>query len=388
MKTMNVVLLNAGFDRKMESTAGILDRYWHVPKLAEALAGLGHHVTVIQAFHHDESSQRGNLAFEFVGTSGASGNDWSELTATDSIQTILDAARADVVHLFGLTMLPMRRSLGRWCRTNGVRLTASFHGGRPHRSPIGWWRQRQAMAATSVVFFPSEDSADLWRRAKLLPRETSVEFASEVSSPFCGVAQNIARSALGIDGHPVLAWSGHLDANKDPITALKGMRQILNSWPEAIMLMAYQSTQLLPDVQAYLQQNRSLRDRVTLLGELKHNDIETLFSAANFFVHTSHREWGSNALVEALSCGAIPVVTDLPSLRALCRDIPAAIVFPTGDSDSLAEQTVRIPIGSIDGLSADVKSAYDEHLSYAALAARYATVFEGLVEGRQMGAKL
>jgi len=379
MKPLRIVLCNAGFDTRLESREQLLDRYWHVPKLAEALADLGHQVTVVQAFHRNGSMRRGNVAINFIATESAGASTWSEISAADKLQPLLESFRPQIVHLFGLTMLQLRRSLGEWCRKQGAILTASFHGGRPRRNPFGRWRQRQALAKTSAFFFPTANSAELWRSARLLPNDASVTLLPEVSSPFSGIDKDSARQALGIDGHPVLAWSGQLNPSKDPITALQGMERILRSWPNAKMLMAYQSTELLPEVRAYLAQRQALADNVKLLGELEHSLMETLFSAADFFVHTSHREWGSNALVESISCGAIPVVTNIPSLRALTRNIEPAVLFPVGDFDSLAEQLVNIPLDAIDRLSGQVRSAFAKNLSYPAMAKSYSPVFEGLV---------
>ena len=385
--SLNICLLNAGFDTGLKSSELLLGRYWHVPKLAEALADHGHQVTVIQAFHRNEELQRGKVAIKFVAAESGERKEWAEITQIEDITRNLEVCQPDVMHFFGLTMLPLRRALGDWCTGCGIGLTASFHGGRPSRNPFGRWRQRRALAKTSAFFFPSASSATQWRSSGLVPDNAEVVLAPEVSSPFSGLRKQVAIKKLDVGDGPVFAWSGRLNSGKDPITTLKGIQRILQSWPNTQLLMAYQSDEILPEVRAVLEGDSELRNRVRLLGALEHADMETLFSAADFFVHSSRREWGSNSLVEAMSCGAIPVVSDIPSLRALTEHVAPAILFDVGDADGLARQVLELEKHELGGLSKQVKSAFNAHLSYPALAARYSAVFERLASAQMPGSK-
>jgi len=385
--SLNICLLNAGFDTGLKSSELLLGRYWHVPKLAEALADLGHQVTVIQAFHQDEELQRGKVAIKFVAAESGERKEWAEITRIEDVTRRLELRQPDVMHFLGLTMLPLRRALGDWCTERGVGLTASFHGGRPSRNLFGRWRQRRSLTKTSAFFFPSASSAMQWRSSCLVPDNAEIVLAPEVSSPFSGLQKQVAIEKLGVGGGPVFAWSGRLNSNKDPITTLKGIQRIVQSWPTTQLLMAYQSEEVLPDVLAVLEGDSALKGSVRLLGALEHADMETLFSAADFFVHSSHREWGSNSLVEAMSCGAIPVVSDIPSLRALTEQVEPAILFDVGDADGLARQVLELEKHELGGLSHQVKSAFNAHLSYPALAASYSAVFERLASAQMPSSK-
>lgn len=379
MKPLKVCLLNAGFDTRLTSTAELLDFYQNVPGLAAALAEHGHQVTAIQAYHRDKSSQRGNVAVEFVATNTAGNKNWVEIERFSDIACRLELIQPDIVHFFGLTMLSLRKALGRWCENHGVKLTTSFHGGRPGRNPLSRWRQRRALGQTSAFFFSNTAVAKQWRAAGLIPKKAKITVVPEVSSPFAGMPRQSARESLGVHGSPVFAWSGRLHPDKDPLTMLRGFRRTTRNWPNAQLLMAFSSDEMLNEIEAFLERDATLKQRVTLMGMLDHSDMETLFSAADFFVHSSRREWGSNSLVEALSCGAIPVVSDIPSLRALTEHVEPAILFPVGDAKSLSHQVLKVSINDLEKLSQQVRSAFDEHLSYPVLATRYSAVFERLV---------
>lgn len=387
MKSLNVCLLNAGFDTGLKSAEHLLGRYSHVPKLAEALADQGHRVTVLQAFHRNETLQRGRVSMQFVAVENSRKEPWVEITHIADLTRELELFKPDVVHFFGLTMLPLRRSLGQWCAKNRAGLTASFHGGRPGRNPVTRWRQRQALSQTSAFFFPDTVVAKQWRVAGLVPANAQVTLLPEVSSPFAGTPKQIARRSLDVDGNPVFVWSGRLHPDKDPMTTLQGLQRISQTWPNLQLLMAYQSEEMLEEIEAFLESDTAFRKRVKLLGLVDHHDMETLFSAADFFVHSSRREWGSNSLVEALSCGAIPVVSDIPSLRALTENVAPAIRFDVGDVNGLAQQVLKLQLDDLGDLSDQVKSAFHAYLSYPVIAAGYSGVFEAVVNACTGGSR-
>ena len=68
--------------------------------------------------------------------------------------------------------------------------------------------------------------------------------------------------------------------------------------------------------------------RVHLLGKVPHAGIETLMQAADLFVSASRAESCGFAALEAMACGAVPVLSDIPSFRALTGDAMAHAILP------------------------------------------------------------
>ena len=359
-----------------------------MPRLAEALAEQGHQVTVIQAFHRSESVRFANATIEFVEVHHDRDDQWAEIKQFADVASKLESKGPEVVHVFGLTLLPLCLAVGRWCTQHGVGATASFHGGRPGRNPLTWWRQRKALAAFSAFFFSNSASADQWQRAKLIPKGAEFIVVPEVSSPFTAMPKRAARETLQIDGEPLFVWAGRLHPMKDPLTTLRGFRGIVRSWPNARLVMVYKTEELLNEIKAFLARDEFLEQKVTMLGALEHKEMKSLFSAADFFVHSSRREHGSNVLIEALSCGAIPVVSNIPSLNALTESIDSAVLFDVGDADALTNGVLKFRLDDIGRLSEQVTSSFDAHLSYPALAARYTDTFERTIGGRRAGTQI
>ncbi len=347
-----------------------------MPRLAAALAARGHAVTIIQAFHTAARLRQGDV--DVVMTGAAAPRDTQSRQIAEIVRQ-LALLRPEVAHVFGLTLLRPLAAIARASAEAGVKVSASFHGGAPRRGPIGRIRQRRALAKLAAIFFPASHYASEWQRHKLLDPGTRIVVAPEVSSPLTPVDRDKARSELGVDTGPLLVWSARLHPVKDPLTALRAFESLVERQAGARLLMAFRTGELLQEVSAYIESRPALRDRVRLLGEWPHERMAVLFSAADFFVQSSLREYGGNSLVEAMSCGAVPVVTDIPSFRALTDEGRFALLFPPGDSAAMAQAMAGIDERDRHNLGERVRGHFQEKLSYPALARLYDATFAGLL---------
>ena len=68
--------------------------------------------------------------------------------------------------------------------------------------------------------------------------------------------------------------------------------------------------------------------------------MSSFYSAADVFVAGSHHEGSGYALMEALACGAVPVVTDIPTFRLLTADGTLGALWSPGDAGDCARALV------------------------------------------------
>ena len=61
--------------------------------------------------------------------------------------------------------------------------------------------------------------------------------------------------------------------------------------------------------------------------------LDLWFSAADGYVSGSHREGSGFALIESMSCGCVPIVTDIPSFRKISGKY--GFLWRPGDAESL-----------------------------------------------------
>ena len=69
-----------------------------------------------------------------------------------------------------------------------------------------------------------------------------------------------------------------------------------------------------------------------------------------------------------MACGAIPVVTNIPSFRYLTGDDKFETLFETGDAEGLAQKVINIPKEEYTLYQKKIRSYFDEFLSYDAIA--------------------
>ena len=102
-----------------------------------------------------------------------------------------------------------------------------------------------------------------------------------------------------------------------------------------------------------------------------------LLSAVDFFLLGSHREGSGYALIEALACGATPIVSDIPSFRALAG--PAGALVPPGDPAAFADALVDLGRRDRAALRRATIARFDTALSFDRVGARLCDIYAELI---------
>lgn len=314
-------------------------------------------MAVIQGFSHDTRLNRDGIDYHFVSGDAA-------------LAASLATAQPDIVHVHGLD-LPRRLWWLRRGLPPSVALVAQDHGWYGHgipgaRNPLRWLNYRWGLAAADAFFFSADGLAEPWRVAGLFSRRKPVYELAEVSIDLRALPRDVARAVSGLRGAPALLWVGRLNATKDPLAVLAGLAQALPDLPEAHLTMIYGSQELLPQVQAQVTEP-PLAGHVTLVGAVPHADLAAYYSAADLFVLGSHYESTGNVLLEALACGAAPVVTNIPPFRRFTADGTLGALWPTGETAALAEALRQAAAHNAPALRQARIDHFEAHLSWAAL---------------------
>jgi glycosyltransferase involved in cell wall biosynthesis len=342
--------------------AGALLQAWPTTvHVAEAAAAAGAAVRVV--LHHEQPQQlrQRGVDYHFLPLAGAVPPDPAAL------QALLTQVRPELLHVHGLHFGGLVRMLAALCPQRPLLL--QHHAGRPARRPLGWWRMRRALAPARGLLFCSAEQARPFARWRLLPRGCRVYEVPESTAVFRPL-DGVSRLA----GDPALLWVAHLNANKDPLTVLAGIERALPRLPGLQLWMCFRDAPLLQAVQARTAAG-PLAGRVHLLGPQPAEGIEQLMSAADLFVQGSHEEGSGYSLIEALACGLAPVVSDIPSFRALAGGCASARLWPVGDAAALADALVAAAAMPADKRRAATRAHFEQHLSSAALGRRLCAVY-------------
>jgi glycosyltransferase involved in cell wall biosynthesis len=289
---------------------------------------------------------------------------------------------ADVLHVHGRGFAEDAFAISRHL----PRLPILFqdHADRPPR----WWRRprwRDWYASASGAAFTSTELARAFTKAGLFGPRTQLFAIPESSCRFMLGDRAQARAETGLYGNPCVLWVGHLNAGKDPLTVLDGIAQAAAQLPDLKLWCAFGSAPLLAEVQQRIARDPRLTGRVHLLGRVSHSRVERLMQSADVFVSGSRSESCGYALLEAMACGATPIVTDIPSFRMLTSGGYIGELWPCGDAARLAEALLRTAFNRPS--RTEVRAHFDETLSFEAVGRQWASAYAQVQDSRQGGAR-
>lgn len=376
---MRVVHLSCFRDPLRRSGAELLEAWPTLADVAAAAAGAGAEVTVVQAAWRDEVLEHRGVRLHLVAEPGLSGPPPLARAAALVPRRLLAAAKSaspHVVHFQGLGF-PVQT---RMAASLGAPLLAQDHADKPlsgHRRVL----QRWGLTRAAGVAFTSREQAQPFIDAGVLRPEMPVFEVVESSSHFTPDDLCEARRETGIGGDPCLLWIGRLQEGKDPMTVLDAVAMASERVPGLRLWMAYGEAPMEDAVRARVAADPRLSDRVRLLGRVPHARVQALCRAADFFVAASRAESSGYALLEALACGATPLVTDIPAFRRATRGGAVGGLFPLGDSAALAKLLIEHSNRPRGEMRAAAVAHFERHLSFAALGRDLRAAYDAVAAG-------
>ena len=88
----------------------------------------------------------------------------------------------------------------------------------------------------------------------------------------------------------------------------------------------------------------------------------------DIFISGSHSEGSGYALVEAMHCGCIPVITNIPSFNAITGKGKYGFLYEPGNSKELAFALNNILVNDFKSLSDKIHSYAQNNLSFKNIA--------------------
>jgi glycosyltransferase involved in cell wall biosynthesis len=156
----------------------------------------------------------------------------------------------------------------------------------------------------------------------------------EVSSIFYPVDKELAKQKTGVSGNPVFLWVGRLNDNKDPLNVVRAFLKYLKTSPAARLYMIYHTDELLADINSLLEKGPHGKS-IMLIGKVPHDDLLYWYNSADFLISGSHYEGSGTAVCEAMSCGCIPIVTDIFSFRMITDNGKCGLLYEVASEDAL-----------------------------------------------------
>jgi glycosyltransferase involved in cell wall biosynthesis len=264
--------------------------------------------------------------------------------------------------IFPLQIIQLRITLGK-C----VKIIVLHRAEKPF-SGIKKWLQRLADKCVNGYLFTSAEFGKEWVQKGIIINPDKIHEVIQASSHFSFQQRAMARIESGINGSPIFLWVGRLDTNKDPITVIKAFIKFLKKQPGAKLYMVYQSDELLPQVVELIQANPSASASIQLVGKIQHEKLQAWYNSADFIISSSHYEGSGIAVSEAMSCGCIPILSNIISFRKMTGPGVCGLLYEPGNDKALLDALIQSMNFDIDTEQKKTLDQFQNELSFGAIA--------------------
>jgi len=272
----------------------------------------------------------------------------------------------DVVLVHGFIFPLQIIQLG-WVLGKEVKIMVQNHAEKPS-SGIRKFLQRIADRYISAYLFTSNEMGIEWVKKGIIGREEKIAEVMEVSADFSALEKRIDNTS--IPGSPVFLWVGRLNANKDPQTVVKAFIRFLAFQPLAKLYMIYQVEELLQQVREMINSSDKAGEAIKLIGQIPNWQLQEWYCKADFFISGSHYESGGVAVCEAMSCGCIPLLTDILSFRKMTGSGKCGLLYEPGNDKALLNILLQTQKMDLQKEKTRVLQQFKEELSFEAIAGK------------------
>lgn len=245
-----------------------------------------------------------------------------------------------------------------------VKIFVWHHAEKPKRFPKNII-QKLADRFTQGYFFVSKELAQPWVDKKQISSIEKVFEVMEASSPFLSIDKQEARKKIGIAEGLNYLWVGRMDENKDPFTLLKAFQKFSRNYPQAKLYAIFRDGHLLSEIKKLIDPKSVA---ISLIGEVAHDDLLFWYNSVDFIVSTSHYEGSGIAVCEAMSCGCVPILSQIASFKKMTENEKCGLLFEPGNEGSLYEAFVKSISIDIDQQRNMALQLFDSNLSFNAIA--------------------
>ncbi len=144
------------------------------------------------------------------------------------------------------------------------------------------------------------------------------------------------RRKLGIAPNQIVILSNrnHSELYINDIV-IEAMARVLKTFPKAVLILQNSGGSLEPQLRS-LARRLGIDPSVRFLPQFDHQDLPALYAMAHIYVSVPSWDAGPVSLKEAMACGAVPVISDLPGPGEWVKDEVNGKIVPIRSVDKLA----------------------------------------------------
>jgi glycosyltransferase involved in cell wall biosynthesis len=241
----------------------------------------------------------------------------------------------DVVHVHGLGWSRLLRRLG----GVGAPVLVQHHGETVFTGRARWGHRLARRHVAGYLFTgASHGHVQPWIDAGVIRADARCFEVLEAAA----MLPADGGPVVSLAGTPAVLWVGRLVPGKDPVTAVRAFA--LADLPRAHLHVLATDRTLEAAVRDAIAAAGDAAARVHVHDPVAHDHVGAWYSAADVFFSTSHHEAAGYSLLEAMSRGCVPAVTDIPAHLAVVGDVGGT--FPVGDHAAAARALEQAAGGS------------------------------------------
>ncbi len=274
----------------------------------------------------------------------------------------------DVIIVHGL-VFPWQLLLLRFMLSKQVKIVVQHHAEKPLRLHKKFL-QKIADRYIAAYFFASNDLAAPWIKVRQLKDISKVHEVMEVSSTFYPI-EEIQKATP--EYTTTYIWVGRLDTNKDPFTLIKAFKQFAAIKPEVKLILIFRGDMLLRETKLLLDEGGAAK-QIALIEDVNHSELLSWYNRAAFVISTSHYEGSGTAVCEAMSCGCIPILSNIPSFRMMTNHAKVGFIFEANNAEALKNALLKSTKIKINEEQKKVLAQYEQELSFNAISRKMLSV--------------
>ena len=287
-------------------------------------------LSIFIPFHSNHKIQHEEVSINFVRVKN------SYLSNFKNLYKAIEPFQFDIIHLHNFldvkNNLRLLRKIG-----SDIPVLIQNHGEMPPTILLRKILVKKLFARVNSILFAAPGQEEAWVAKGLIKDRKKCCFCWEDFSKFEEFTTEVKPKSL--NNPPIILWVANLDRNKDPLTALDGFEQFLLE-NKARLKMIYKGTSLEKVVKQKIAASSLLTKNVELVGPLSSDDLYLHYQEADYILQASHKEGSGYSITEALSCGLIPILSDIPSFRLLSRNGELGAIFTRGNASSIKKALV------------------------------------------------
>lgn len=173
-------------------------------------------------------------------------------------------------------------------------------------------------------------------------RSRSIHIGIDIQKFNSHVDPGPLKESLGIAGKKmILSTRGLFDKYYNISGLLKTFRIVSNKMPDARLVLKYYSA---PEKDKFIKLARELGiyDKIVWVGKVDHSELPKYYRAADVYVSLAFTDSGPVSMLEAMSCGCVPVVTNLKNIAEWISNGKNGYLVKPDDHGSAARAIIEI----------------------------------------------